>query len=1091
MKIPQLIEDNKHIFGTYSAMALMNIRTVFNHIQNITGLEGEFKEASEAFWHHPVMLHLKDVRNSNLPKESTQKVIERLLHSFPFLYILAENQRVFITKKRNENRTEINCDDIYTVLNWLLNVIAKYRNYTNHYFIESSDWRDGSDFLKYNEQILANALVKYYVTALRNVKERFNYSTAQLAFIQDHLYQKTWANGRSIMCPNVEFPLSLINKSGDIGNIYHISAVGVVLTICLFLEKKYIQNFVRKTQILHIYPEQSEEHRIIMRSLGINSIRLPKERIRSDKKDMSVALDMLNELKRCPKELFDTLDFSNQSRFRIISTDHNEVLQMRHTDRFAQLALNYIDSNKLFERIRFHVNMGKLRYLFAAEKHCIDGQTRVRVIEHPLNGYGRLEDMEEERISEQGNFASTNIPVRTFEQVERDDANPKNYPYVVDTYTNYLLQHNKVEMCFSKENLFPNIVQEGGKWYVEKEIPACRMSTLEIPAMMFHIHLLGSHKTEQRIKDVHDKYMSLFNALADGKLNQSNINSFGIPLCDIPQKVIDAVNGVSTGKDYNSYIHEEVNSLLEDSIRRIERIKEDRRTVNSATNKMGKPGFKRIMPGKLAEFIARDIVKFQPSFRKGDAYGTDRITGLNFRVMQATIATYNDEGNAFEELKQLFTDAHLIGGIRKYNHPFLYAALQRRPGSTVDFYQNYLFARKRYLERINSDLNKGIPVTLPFVNENSTKWVLRDKAYYQTLGGTYADELAIELPRQMFDNDIKDKLKQYPEMQGIDFENANVTYLIAEYFKRVHHDDVQEFYAYLRNYRYIDLLTCETDRKNSLIKQYTDTAKREALWEARSERVEVYKSWALRKKANDRNFMRMSDSEFSSILDKRLSACRNDFQKSEKLIRRFKVQDIMLFLMAKDKLNEHLDFEAKSFKLQDITPDADRGIMSEIMPIDFTFDKNGKKYTIHSDGMKLKNYGEFFALANDKRFTSLLKIISAMYVNKEEIEEEFDNYDTCRPSIVKLIMEFEKGAFSKYPEMRDLVTEENHFDFSKILTFISDKGEIDLNDSKVLSQVRNAFSHNQYPNQADIVEIRTLPEIAKHLIDLFERHSKK
>ena len=103
--------------------------------------------------------------------------------------------------------------------------------------------------------------------------------------------------------------------------------------------------------------------------------------------------------------------------------------------------------------------------------------------------------------------------------------------------------------------------------------------------------------------------------------------------------MIDAVNGVSTGKDYQSYILKEVNSLLEDTIRRIERIKADRRTVNSATNKMGKPGFKRIMPGKLAEFIARDIVKFQPSFRKGDAYGTDRITGINFCVMQATIAT--------------------------------------------------------------------------------------------------------------------------------------------------------------------------------------------------------------------------------------------------------------------------------------------------------------------------------------------------------------------------------------------------------------------------------------------------------------------
>jgi hypothetical protein len=141
--------------------------------------------------------------------------------------------------------------------------------------------------------------------------------------------------------------------------------------------------------------------------------------------------------------------------------------------------------------------------------------------------------------------------------------------------------------------------------------------------------------------------------------------------------------------------------------------------------------------------------------------------------------------------------------------------------------------------------------------------------------------------------------------------------------------------------------------------------------------------------------------------------------------------------------------------------------------------------------MKLKNYGEFFALANDKRFTSLLKIISAMYVNKEEVEEELCNYDTCRPNIVKLILEFEKVAFEKYPEMRDLVTADNHRLFFTILDFVSKKGDIDSKDSLVLSQIRNAFTHNQYPNQKQIVEIRTLPEVAKHLIDLFEQHSKK
>lgn len=1092
MKIPQLIEHNKHLFGTYSAMALMNIRIVFNHIQNITGLQGEFEDSNEKYWEHPVMKHLNGLQAPNATPESKQIIHEKLLHSFPFLNIMAENQRLFLNKKRNERRAEINSEDIHYILNSLLRVIKAYRDCTTHYLIESNLWKDDSPFLKYSEQPLATALNKYYDTALRNVKERYTYTTSQLAFIQDHRYKKEFINNRRCTVPNLDFPLSLISRNGSTENVNHISAIGVVLMISLFLEKKYIHNFIRKTQILRNYPEQSEEHRVIIRSMGINSVCLPKERIRSDKKGMAVALDMLNELKRCPQELFDTLDFSNQSRFRTISSDYNEVLQMRNTDRFAQLALNYIDSNALFKRIRFHVNMGKLRYLFTPEKHCIDGQTRVRVLEHQLNGYGRLEDMEDARMSDNGTFGDTDIAIRTFEQTTRDDADPRNYPYVVDTYSRYILEHNKVEMSFCEENIFPHIVKdENGKWYVEKVIPACRMSTLELPAMMFHLHLLGSQKTEQRIKEVHDNYMNLFNALADGRLNATNITNFGIPLSDIPQKIVDAVNHVTNGKDMNSYAIKEVNDMLEDTIKRIERIKADRRAVNSVDNKMGKPGFKRIMPGKLADFLAKDIVKFQPSLRDGDQYGTDRLTGLNYRVMQATIATYTNYGDAFEELKQLFTQALLIGGNRKRNHPFLYAALQRKPSDTIDLYQNYLYARQRYLERLLHELKRGLPVTLTFINENSSKWATRDHEYYQALGETYADELAIELPRQMFDADIKDALKKMPQMKDIDFDNANVTFLIGEYFKRVCNDNTQEFYNFPRNYRYIDLLTCETDSKNSLIKQYTETHKREELWEVRSERMEFYKKWALKKKATDRNSMRMSDAEFSAILEKRLHACRNEFQKNEKMIRRFKVQDIMLFLMANDKLKERLEFKAKEFKLCDISPEADRGIMSEIMPIDFVFEKNGKKYTVHSDGMKLKNYGEFFSLANDKRFISLLNIISAIRVNKEEIEEEFDNYDTCRPNVVKLVLEFEKSAFEKYPEMKELVTAENHFDFKNILKQLEDRGQLNETEARILSQIRNAFGHNQYPKQTQIVEIRTLPKVAIHLKELFERYSKK
>lgn len=284
MKIPELIEKNKYLFAAYSAMALMNIRTVFNHIQNITDISGDsLDDSNENYWEHPVMTCLE--KNTKiLEPEKIQMVIEKLFYSFPFLNIMAENQRIYLNNKNAEKRVEINSGDIHYVLNILLRVVKGYRDYTSHYVIKNDLFKDDSPFLSKSEQPLAIVLNKYYDIALRNVKERYNYSTLQLAFIQSNRYKNTYGDGKRRTISNLDFPLSLISKNGCSGSANHISAVGAILMICLFLEKKYIYNFVQQTQILRDYPEQSDEHCIVLRSMGINSVRLPKERIRSEKK---------------------------------------------------------------------------------------------------------------------------------------------------------------------------------------------------------------------------------------------------------------------------------------------------------------------------------------------------------------------------------------------------------------------------------------------------------------------------------------------------------------------------------------------------------------------------------------------------------------------------------------------------------------------------------------------------------------------------------------------------------------------------------------------------------------------------------------
>lgn len=417
MNIPKLVEEKKRYFGTYTVMALMNAQTVLNHIQKVTELpiipainkEGkEFTPSDENLWQHPVMRYIWHVsyKQDDQP-EKTQAVIEKLLHYFPFLKIMGENQRKYFNNKNNTNRLEVNSTDLTGILDTVFRVIKKYRDTTTHYMTNDTCWDDGSDFLA-KEHRLAIMIDSYYEVALRDLKERYSYATDDLRFIQDYRYKRVrMPDGKPVMRKDTNFYLSMVDYNGDAGKKLHLSGVGVAQLVCLFLDKRYINQLVSNLKLTSKHLPSSQEAQIIRRSLGIHNIVLPKDRIHSDKGDMSIAMDMLGEIKRCPNELFDTLSADRQSSFRQISSDYNEVLLKRSSDRFAQLTLQYIDYGEKFDRIRFHVNMGKLRYLFNAEKTCVDGLVRVRVIEHPLNGFGRMAEMEAMRKQEDGTFGKT------------------------------------------------------------------------------------------------------------------------------------------------------------------------------------------------------------------------------------------------------------------------------------------------------------------------------------------------------------------------------------------------------------------------------------------------------------------------------------------------------------------------------------------------------------------------------------------------------------------------------------------------------------------------------------------------------------
>lgn len=1092
MKLPNLVEENLEYFGVYSVMALLNAQTVLDHIQKLAGLESS-DDYKEDLWKHPVVECLNPYNHSyNEHPEVVMYVMEKLQSYFPFLKVLGENQREYKNEKSETKRLEVNGSDLYDVLGRMFRVLKKYRDMTNHYGTTDANFEDGSKFLTGIEQPLAIMMNNYYTVALRNAKEKYDYTTQDIAFIQNNRMKNvSTPDGKRKKVNDLNFPLGMLAYNNDTTRHLHLSGAGVAMLCCMFLDKQYVNIFVTRLmkvitpvlQNLYRCRPSSENTRVVVRTFGVNSIRLPKDRITMEKDNMAVAMDMLGEVKRCPDELFDVLSAVDANRFRIISSDHNEVLQKRSTDRFAQLVLQYIDHCECFKDIRFHVNMGKLRYLFNAEKNCIDGNTRVRVLEHQLNGFGRLDEMEERRKTEDLTFADTGIRIRGFEDMKRDDADPKAYPYIVDTRTHYILENNKVEMSFGSDSVMPAIKNDNGKWYVGKEKPTCRISTLELPAMAFHMLLLGSEKTEKRIKQVYGQYAKLFAAMRNGELNKGNIADFGIAECDLPQKVLQSLDGCASGKDVGLFTSKSVEDMRADTSRRLDRLNADKKTIGTRDNKMGKRNFRQIRTGVIADFLAKDIVRMLPA----GASATSKLTGLNYRILQTSIAVYDSVGDnaAKQQFNQLFESACLLGSAPNAYHPFLHKVFARQvPENAVEFYERYLTERMDYLDKLYVKLCKGKQISVPFVNPRQHKWQASSQEY---LGKVYGQELTVELPRQMFDADIKDCLSKMPQMAGIDFENANVTYLISEYLKRVLNDDFQNFYSWKRNYRYVDMLKNVRDKNGTLETLFTTTEERETLWKDRADRIVRYReSEKKRNVANRRGADNQED--IDSRLDRIVSRERVEYQKNEKVLRCYKVQDALLFMIAKNILTEQADFDAAQFKLKEIMPDADKGILSQIMPMTFTFTRGGHQYTITSEGMKLKNYGDFFALANDKRLETLMQLAGTDVVDKDKLTEELSCYNNCRPQVVKLVLNLEKWAFDRFPELKERRNSGEDIGFYKIMELLCSENKMGKQQSYVLRKIRNAFEHNSYPEQG-IIEVTTIPEIARDMEIIFGKYA--
>ena len=1053
----ETLKEKKYVYGTYIEMAFHNFYLTMHHIyslifgedlmavaksyfeQNNTNPDKQFDEDFAAEWAlwTPMFKRFEDAN-----PEQKERFEELVGKHFPFLKAMdALSERNRITKTK--------------ALEKFSYVLRELRNIYSHYHFCPND----NQVRKYKTNIgfVFELMDILYEGAQREVKTRFGFSEDKMQCARKYeqnrdrsLRDKFGKPVRIVPKKNFKYALCSLKEAEKT-----ITPFGLVFLASLFLEKKYAKILSDKTHCIR-YADQE----VLCELISVYRIRLHIQKISVTKQTDALALDIINELQRCPKQLFEMIPSVEQQQFRIKqdSPQSPEVLMIRHQDRFAHLLLKYIDDTKLFDRIRFQVSLGRYFFRFY-DKLCIDssGNKRVRSICKDVHGFGRITEVETYRKSVYGDM------VREYEDVHANTS--EEAPYITDHHAQYLINNNKIGIYIRTDKdtqcLLPELTPEG----VRNLVPTCWLSTYELPALAFLIHLYNGDGTrvEDIIRSQVADYQRLFADVRDGNLCPvadetelvKRLETYGsIKPSNLPRKMLDylLMKDVCADEMFRQWAQSELQRMVMQTDRLLKRMEEELKlSSNIKQNKLGKKSFVAIKPGRIAGFLAHDMMFFQPNGEEGN----NKLTGLNFRILQSSLAIY--DGN-FEELSRIMRNAHIIGCANdNLCNPIVMEVCRKYKSfrNLTDFYLAYLKARRSYLKDC---LSKEDFTSVAFLHPSQNKWKERNQDYYRQLAARYLmDEYggtesakAIELPRGLFEPYIRKELSEMKELKAMATDpTKNISYLIYGYFKQVMEDDSQTFYDAKRCYQLFNVLYRKSPRDE---KVYRHTGEiREMLMRNHQQSIRkdittyLSRTMAL-ERANE---------------EERCNALLKKIKDTETELKRYRIQDMMLFLIAKRIL---LDKQAEDdsivrmnavnqIHLKDI---ADGNTLSKKISISVTItSQNGYSKVIKQDDLKLKNYSQFYSILNDRRLPSLLDLIQNRYIQRTDIEAELSNYDKYHPRVLEAVFGFEKHYIDTHPAYGD-----SHIPNIKEMLANSNMSE---NKRKEIRWIRNSFAHLTYP----------------------------
>ncbi|MDR2755263.1 MAG: type VI-B CRISPR-associated RNA-guided ribonuclease Cas13b [Planctomycetaceae bacterium] len=909
--------------------------------------------------------------------------------------------------------------------------------------------------------------------------------------------------------PNCRF---FENKNDE----YVFTERGFTFFLCWFLQLDEIDKVFQK-----IKPTDFEKNRrtkefiAAKRTFGVFHINLPKTRIESVEKMLpdTLGMDIIAELHKIPSVVWNYLDRADQKRFRTFinklpkddstsqidnsTINEDEDGDVKDTDysgrrsknRFNYLALSYLDMSEAFDKIRFRIDWGN--YVFEHyEKEMLDGSINTnRRLQKRIYSYERIQDAYKWFNENRSNIAlsppyyETDSECESTKELSTDSESKLPKQFRVPMIPQYAVNTKKKHIGITfREVKQPNFT---GKT-TRRLKPDALLNLVDLPVLVFlSVHGRGG-QAQNIIHDYYTNYRKLLQDLKDGKsITPNDLTKYEIPLRNLPFEIGHYIEtGKLSAPKENKLMQTKLQKILEQT-EKVKKKFEDEAKRNFKAGDKRKPYWKA---GTIGDYLAHDLVKLQRPNKDKPHQG--KITGANFGVLQAALATYtpNDNGT----IREIFAKAGLIDNL-KYPHPFLNELVDEHGIKVITlqaFFRSYLVKKIEYIKKCKTNAE------LTYLLDSPQRQAERKQkdGYIASLAEHYLNEPLL-LPKFFFDSivqalvekECQDKYKFKEKETQKKGRGMNTPFLILRFHQWKYGDASQWFYTLPHGVnseslkKITNILKLKISRKDGKNKNFVglNDQDQQALYDRWTKITEseckqkkpllIPELNAIRKEFNKywkcpvKVFGEVKHSDYRGKFALRV----NHIEKQEQLMRFVKLQDIVLFHAA-CKL---LQLQAKLSDIQEnkqyLLGQNERQLEREYK-IPATSACKRKTLSITITGkMKIKDVGNFNRITNDPRTPSILRLYlsaaSQKCVDYEKIREELAAFDCKRKDMFQWVHDFENQIKLKYPAECQAKRKNGYVDFWGYCEVLIGKKKISIGQALALSQIRNGFSHNYLP----------------------------